>query len=58
MARIFEPDSIKKHDDRLVMGTIQAKHIQEVYAECKIGIAINDGKFIDFVDDREVQNEN
>lgn len=54
MGRIFEPvPERKRSDNTLTMSRIQARHIQETYAEYKEGLAVNDGKFMKFIDDRE-----
>ncbi|KAF5051094.1 hypothetical protein DSECCO2_422570 [anaerobic digester metagenome] len=56
MGRIFEPaPEIKRPDNTLTMSRVQARHIQETYVKHKQGLAVNDGKFMTFIDDREAE---
>ena len=58
MGRIFEPaQKSERPDNTLVMNKVQARHIQETYAEYKEGIAVNDGKFMKFIDDRDGEDK-
>ena len=57
MARIFEPAQQKKiYDDKIVLGILEANLLNNYYKLHKQGFAVNDGKFIKFVDDREESN--
>ena len=58
MARIFEPATeIRRTDDSLIMKFIHIHKATRDYKNYKVGIAVNDGKYLTDVDDREVANE-
>lgn len=58
MARIFEPASeVKKANDLTAMQFLNAKKANDYYKKNKQGLAINDGKFLTFIDDREEADE-
>ena len=57
MARIFEPAKQKRADDRLALKFLNAHKANDYYKKNKIGFEVNDGKYLTYVDDREVANE-
>ncbi len=38
-------------DDRDDMSIMQANTWQEIYRDFKVGLAVNDGRFVTFIDD-------
>jgi hypothetical protein len=38
-------------DDREDMSIMQANTWQEIYRDFKVGLAVNDGRFVTFIDD-------
>jgi len=54
MARIFEPVSERKPaDNEISLSFLNAHIANDYYKVHKEGVAVNDGKFIKYVDDRE-----
>lgn len=53
MARIFDIEPTK-YDDSLIMAFIQVRHLTADYKECQAGYAVNDGKYLTYIDDNEV----
>lgn len=54
MARLFEP---AKYDGKSVLDFLSPHKANDYYKEKKIGFVVNDGKYIEFVDDREEADE-
>jgi hypothetical protein len=58
MARIFEPaPEVKKANDLTAMQFLNAKKANDYYKKNKQGFAVNDGKYLTDVDDREEADE-
>ena len=52
MGRIFEPIKERpRRSDSAAMGLLQVHKVTEYYKQTKEGYAINDGKFITFIQD-------
>lgn len=58
MGRIFEPAPItKKHPDLLAMNCLKVHHVADHYKRTKEGYEVNDGKYLEKINDKEEEVE-
>ena len=58
MGHVYETNNIAHPEDKTRdMNSMRVHGLQAIYKEFKIGFEVNDGRFFQFIDDREAGHE-